>query len=249
MRFAVILAALAGGAGLSSAASIVTVYTSINGGSFTAGHRLVLPGDVVRARYVCQTDNPAAVGLAGFSYFPQVSNWRAGDDSLAPWTTPASSSDTSTPGVNGPGVRDHGTGHGRLAPFAAPASTSVPTTTVTAGTLQMGGTAAGGAVAIGQLSPDLSTNASGNFFSMANPATIFQFAFTVGAGHGAGTTLTITGEFPTSIGRARWYDSMTGATIVDDGAPTLHAGTLTVVPAPGVLALAGLAAMVPRRRR
>lgn len=253
MRFAVIFTALAGGTGVSSAASILTVYTSVNGQAFAPGNQSVVPGDVVRARYVCATDNPAAVGLAGFSFFPLVINWKNGHDLLAPWTPPSGSQDTTTPGVNGPGVRDHDAGTGRLAPFAASASTAAPTAMFGTGTLRISGTGTAGRVAIAQNVPQFSSNPSGNYFSQANPVPVFQFSFTVGTAHDVGSVITIDGELTQQYALARWYDDLQGSTAIFDGAIALERGTLTVVPTPGVLALVGAGGawgvLAARRRR
>lgn len=249
MRFALILTALAGGAGISSAASILTVYTSVNGGAFVPGNQPVLPGYVVRARYVCQTDLPAAVGLAGFSYNPLVSNWQAGDDQLAAWSTPSGSQDTTNPGVNGPGVRDHATGNGRLAPFGYFAATTLPTASVGAGELRILGAGTGGTIPIGQNAPEFSTNPNGSYFSGANPVPVFQFTFTVGNGHAAGTTMTIGADLPATVGRTQWWNDLMGTTAITDGVPRLDVGAVTIVPGPGVLACAGVGVVVSIGRR
>lgn len=244
MKYALALVAVAGVASSALAASTMTIQTSVNGGPFAANQTANV-GDTVRVRILASTDLSSAVGLSGIAYRLTASGWTT--DALAPWSTPSGSAD-STPGVNGPGVRDSN-GNGRLAPFAASAATSLPTSAVAAGVLTIGGSTAGSAISTGQNAPTLSSNGQGNYFSQANPVAVFAYTFTVGA-HNAGDVIGLAiAPASGATGQIKWYNNLGGTTSTNEQVPTVVGGSVTIVPSAGSLALLGLGGLVAGRRR
>lgn len=240
MKNALSLAVVSGLASSALATSTISVLASVNGGPF-ASSNIVFTGDVVRARVECQTDLPTAVGLAGGSFNVAAANFSTAS-ALRAWSFSSPSS-----GPLGPGVQDQVNGKGRIAPFAASASTRVPTSSLSAGTLTISGTGTGGRIAIGQNAPSL----AGTRFNPNNGVAVFQFTFTVGGDYNLGDvmTITVTNFLNQSATGPRWYDNLAGTTAINDPNPIFQAGTLTYVPAPNSLALLGLGGLATCRRR
>lgn len=239
MKNALALVVVAGLASSAFATSTMSIMSSVNGGAFAADNA-VNTGDVVRVRVMIGTDIATAVGLSGATYKLTASNFS--DSSLAAWSVSGPSTDPL-----GPGVQDLVNGNGRFAPFAASAATALPTSSLAAGVLTIGGSGTGGRIASGQNAPSL----AGTRFETDNPVAIFQFTITVGAAYNLGDVITLSiADFlnPTTTG-ARWYNNIGGTTAVNDPNPVLRSGTLTFVPTPGALALLGLGGLVAGRRR
>lgn len=240
MKNALALAIVAGLARSALATSTISVLTSVNGGPF-ASLNTVLSGDVVRARVMCQTDLAAAVGLAGGTFRVTASNF-AETNILEPWSAALPSSSP-----RGPGVQDQDIGNGRIAPFAASASTTVPTISLAARTLTIGGSGTGGRIAIGQNAPSL----AGTRFNPSNPVGVFQFTFRVGSDYSVGDVIPIgvTDLLNGATIGTRWYNNLGGTTAINDPNPSFRDGTLMFVPAPGAVAFVGLGALMFGRRR
>lgn len=248
MKYALALVAVAGLGSSALAQSTMLIQTSVNNDSFSGGNHNVSVGDTVRVRVICATPTQAAVGLSGVAYKLTATGWTS--DTLAAWSMAVGSADTTTPGTNGPGVRDAVNGNGRLAPFAASAATGNPTSGVVGNVLTIGGTTAGSNIATGQNAPTLSSNGNGNYFSQANPVTVFQYTFTVGATHVLGDVIDLGITLATgATGQIKWYNSLGGTTSINEGNPALTGGSVTVVPSAGSLALLGLGGLVAGRRR
>jgi len=85
-----------------------------------------------------------------------------------------------------------------------------------------------------------------------NAPTLFKYSVTIGSGHAAGDVLDATAPLAYIFnGRAVWYTTATGtnglnAPIV---AGDVSDGTITIVPAPGAIALLGLGGLIVGRRR
>jgi uncharacterized protein (TIGR03382 family) len=239
MKNALALVVVAGLASSAFATSTVSIMSSVNGGAFAASNN-VNTGDVVRVRVIASSDRADVVGLAGATFNITAANFN--DSALAPW----SPSDPSSAPL-GPGVQDLVNGNGRLAPFAASAATSLPTSSLSAGVLTIGGSGTGGRIAIGQNAPTL----AGTRFVASNPVAIFQFTFTVGSNYNLGDNISIvvSNFLNQATTGARWYNNLNGTTAVNDPNPVLTTGVLTFVPTPGSLALLGLGGLVAGRRR
>lgn len=253
MRMMCVLATIVGGTAVASASSIVSILTSVNGGPFVGGNRTASLDDEVRVRVACESDNPRAVGLASFGYVLTVGNWiNSGvyNDTLIPWSMPSIATDTTTPGINGPGVRQPTTGNGRRAPYASSRATIVPGTSIEFGTLLISGPVIGTAIATSQSPPTLSTNGNGSYFSSANPAQVFQYEFILGRQHEAGSSLDLQVVPVAGIdGQIKWYDNLQGTTSINEGFPTVQNASIVMVPGPGVAVVFSVGLVAVRRRR
>lgn len=214
------------------------------------GRQFAEVGDNVRARVVCRTNNPAAIGFESIAFKLFVDGWLTSTDQLSPWSQPSASTDTTTLGTNGPGVRDSVRGNGRFAPFGQPNALGLPTTMVDTSQLWIEDSFRYW-MSVGQLPVPLARNDTGNFFDPSIPADIFQFTFTVGASHLVGETLSFGVQLhPTAAGEMHWYDNRGGFTTFSEGHPRLELGSVVVVPTPGAtLILVGMGLMRTRRRR
>lgn len=221
------------------ATSTISVLTSINGGPFAASNNIVA-GDVVRAAWCARSTFPAAVGLRGRNvqrhrFELQQQQHSRGLERLSPLVRPAR-----------PRRPRSGDGNRRIAPFAASASTAVPTHTLAARTLTIGGSGTGGRIPVGQNAPSL----AGTRFNPANPVGVFQFSFTVGNDYNLGDVIPINvvNLLNPTVNGLRWYNNLSGTTAISDPNPIFREGTLTYVPAPGALAVVGLGGLMGARR-
>ncbi len=201
------------------------------------------PGDTIVASAVISSPAGPTTGLAGSTFQISVTNWDA-TDTLAPWSTPSSSQNALGPGV------DPTSGLGRVAPFGTANAAATPIVTTITDGIVIGGTGAGGGIAVGQLTRELSTFGTTNFFNASISPTVFRFSFTVGGTHSPGEFMALD-AINMANNRVSWYLGETSA----NRAETLAAGDFgqgrvnIIVPAPGSFAcLVGLGWITRRRR-
>lgn len=200
---------------------------------------LASPGTPIRARLRAEfVGSETVTGLAGFNMQFTISNWGAGD-TLAPWSTPFI-------GVAGvaagcfPDARS--IENGRLFPFAASATATVPQVTVLNSVMFITGSVAN-RIPVGQGPSSL---AGASYNGTPNPQ-VFQLTFTPLFQTATSYVVTPFNIFNTSANNAKWYTG-TGSTSIN--APGNEIVPLVVsLPAPGGAALVGIAAMMSMRRR
>ncbi len=267
MKYGIALFAVAGLAAAANAqATNVFFEVSGNNGATWGSAIEVTPGSTVLVRARVQLTGSTALGLAGLTFQPRLTNWTAGDV-RNPFTFPGldgAGVQTTETAYNGLHVRSEPqTNTGRIFPFGSsgqgPSSASGLLTSFVDGgnTLRFAGsknTTAATNAAWGAACSQLTQNLGGTNFNTSLDVVVFRYSITVDAANSADRHLLATlptGATPdVSNGRASWYMAANGLNSLNASIGTISAGDIHVlIPAPGALALLGLGGLVAGRRR
>jgi hypothetical protein len=220
-----VIMGLVGVAGLAAGANAqnlsLSVQFSKDGGSTWSNTVDAFAGDVVQARLSYAGEG--VYGLGGATLRLTASGGVAGD-------TAAFAAGTDT---------------GRVGPFNFGAATNAIFANADGFRIDAASDAANSNTGAGMTFFQRDPSSGGAGFSTANPATVFRFDITIGAG--ADRVISVALD-QLSRGVGSYYTS-SSATRPSTAAVTLNAGRINVVPTPATLALVGLGGLVAGRRR
>ncbi len=256
---AAVLVALAGSAAAQS--THVRLEASLDPSAGWSSTVAAMPGDTVHVRVRMALEDGTALGMAGVTYQPTLSNWGAGDERLA-FTFPGldgSGWPTSETAYNGTHVpASPPTNTGRIFPFGASGQTltsgsGLLTSFVDPGnTLRFAGSKAAAAepwwgIASSQLQPSL----GGTNFVTSLDVVIFRYAVRLGPASSPREMVATVPVNHMSLGRCVWYTTPNGLNSLRANVSAIDDATITVAPSPGPLAVGvlSLAIVRPGRRR
>lgn len=262
MKYAFSILAVAGLAAAASAQSTNVVQeVSLNGNDW-GSTVTAAPGSTVYVRVRVQLTGATALGLAGITHQPTLSNWNAaGGDTRVDFT--ATGLDNQCP----PGAQTEAgfvgrhvagtpaTNTGRIFPFGsagmnATSASGLLTSHVDGGNLlRFAGSKATAATtnpAWGVNSAQLTPQLNGSCFVTGLNVVVFRYAITVGATHGSATLET--GMAAVSQNRGTWFLNAAGTQTLNATIGTVTNASI-VIPTPGALALLGLGGLAVSRRR
>lgn len=259
MKYALAIVAAAGLASAANAATAINFDVSSDGGATWGSSVVAAPGATIQVRMRAQLSGATAVGFAGLTAQPVLSNWTAGDVRNA-FTFPgvdntgAPTTETAYDGRHVPNTPASNTG--RMFPFGSggqgvSSSSGLLTSFVDGGSrLRFAGsknTTETTNVAWGVAAAQQPASLSGtNFVSNPN-VTLFRYSITLSADPAARDL--VAGIVQVSGSLVKWYLNTTGTSVLNDNAITINNGTISIVPAPGALALLGLGGLAAARRR
>lgn len=221
----------------------------------------VAPGATVYVRMRVRLEGWTALGLAGLTTQPTLTNWTAADERL-PFTFPgldvfgAPSSETSFMGNHV--AADPQANTGRMFPFGSsgqgPASaTGLLTSFVdNANTLRFAGsknTTATTNLAWGVASSQLTPALAGTNFHSGLDAMVFRYAVRLGGQLDARDLVATMPRSYLNLGRSSWYICYNCLSSLNAPIGGIDAATIHVVPSPGTVASGLLALGLVRRRR
>jgi hypothetical protein len=223
-----VIMGLVGVAGLAAGANAqnlsLSVQFSTNGGATWSNDVTVnTPGTVVQARLSYAGDGVYGLGGATLRLTAQANIAGGGD-------TAAFAAGTDT---------------GRVGPFNFGAATNAIFANADGFRIDAASDAANNNTGAGMTFFQRDPSSGGAGFSTANPAVVFRFDITIGAGPDRNIAVALD---QLSRGVGSYYTS-SGATRPSTAAVTLNAGIIRVVPTPATLALVGLGGLVAGRRR
>ncbi len=256
----VCVSAVAGGCLSASAlaqSSVVRFEASSDGGSTWQSNVSVPAGTTVQVRMSAELSGATALGLAGFTCQPRVTNWAAGVDQLNPFTFPGlqnnGTASTET-AYDGRAVRSlPASNTGRIFPFgsAGQGAVSASGTLVghqSAGSLWFAGSRAtnmGAQPQWGLSIAQLTQTESGTNFNSGLNVEVFRFAMV--AGDISATRTVNLGSL--SGDHVYWYLDSTGASSLIVSNLSVSAATITTVPGPGAVGVLGAVGLLVGRRR
>jgi uncharacterized protein (TIGR03382 family) len=264
MKYAFSILAVAGLAAAANAQATNVIQEVSTNGSDWSSSVTVNPGATVFVRVRVALSGATALGLAGITHQPTLTNWNqggTGDTHVA--FTAAGLNNSCPPGAQTEAgfVGRHvdgtaGTATGRIFPFGsagmnATSASGLLTSHNDAGNLlRFAGSKAVAAttnLAWGVNSAQLTPQLNGSCFVSSLDVVVFRYAVTLSSTNTTARVLS-TGNAGVSQNRGTWYLNAGGTQTLNANIGTVTNATINV-PTPGALALLGLGGLAVSRRR